>query len=170
VKIMSNHKEDLEYMQIVESILENENFNKIKKYEHHGVTRFEHSLKVSYYSYIVAKKLRLNYREVARGGLLHDFFYSPNERTKKERIISTFVHPKKAVATATENFNLTDKEKDMIRAHMFPIGLSIPKYMESWIVSLVDKTVAVGEVMTLVRSKMSFAYNMSAILLFNVIK
>ncbi len=167
---MSSHKEDLEYMEIVSSILENENFNRIKGYEHHGITRFDHSLKVSYYSYKVAKKLGLNYRETARGGLLHDFFYSPDERDSKERFLSTFTHPKKAVATAKENFNLSVKEEDMIRAHMFPINIAVPKYMESWIVSLVDKAVAIGEVSTLLKNRMSYAYNLSAILLFSIIK
>ena len=167
---MSSHKEDLEYMEIISSILENDNFNKIKGYEHHGITRFDHSLKVSYYSYKIAKKLGLNYEEVARGGLLHDFFYSPDERDPKERFVSTFVHPKKAVITAKDNFDLTAKEEDMIRAHMFPINIAVPKYMESWVVNLVDKSVAIGEVVTLLKSKMSYAYNLSAILLFSMIK
>ena len=167
---MNSHKEDLEYMEIVSSILKNENFGKIKGYEHHGITRFEHSLKVSYYSYKIAKKMGLSYEEAARGGLLHDFFYSPDERDTKERFVSTFVHPKKAVATAKENFDLTAKEEDMIRAHMFPVNVAIPKYMESWVVNVVDKTVAVGEVMTLFKNRMSYVYNLSAILIFSVIK
>ena len=120
---MSSHKEDLEYMEIISSIIKNENFNKIKMYEHHGITRFEHSLKVSYYSYKIAKKFGLNYQETARGGLLHDFFYSPEDRDKKERFVSTFIHPKRAVATAKENFDLSAKEIDMIRAHMFPVNI-----------------------------------------------
>lgn len=167
---MSNHKNDLEYMEIISSILENENFSKIKSYEHHGITRFDHSLKVSYYSYKVAKKLRLNYVETARGGLLHDFFLSPQERDTKERIISTFAHSKKAVETAKENFNLSSKEENMIRAHMFPVNIAIPKYMESWVVNIVDKTVAINEVCTLFKNKMSYVYNFSAILLFSLIK
>ena len=167
---MSSHKEDLEFMEIISSILENENFNKIKGYEHHGITRFDHSLKVSYYSYKIAKKLGLNYDEVARGGLLHDFFYSPDERDTKERLLSTFSHPKKAVITAKDNFQLSAKEEDMIRAHMFPVNVAVPKYLESWVVNLVDKSVAIGEVVSLLKSKMSYAYNLSAILLFSMIK
>lgn len=167
---MNSHKEDLEYMQIISSILENENFNKIKEFEHHGITRFEHSLKVSYYSYKIAKKMGLNYEETARGGLLHDFFYSPDERDVKERLISTFVHPKKAVSTAKANFELTRKEEDMIRTHMFPVNIAIPKYMESWVVNLVDKTVAISEVATFFKNRMSYVYNLSAILIFSLIK
>ena len=136
---------DREYSQIVYHILVNEEFNKIKTIEHHGVTRFDHSLKVSYYSYKIAKMLHLDYREVARGGLLHDFFLSNEDRTFKERLISTFVHPKFAVLTAQNHFDLNEKEIDIIKSHMFPIYYSIPKYAESWIVSFVDKGVAMKE-------------------------
>ena len=51
---------DIEYNNIVQNILENEEFNKIKKIEHHGISRFDHSLKVSYYAYRVAKFLKLD--------------------------------------------------------------------------------------------------------------
>ena len=74
---------DREYSQLVYHILINSEFNKIKSIEHHGVTRYEHSLKVSYYSYKIAKFLHLDYKDVARGGLLHDFFLSNEDRTSK---------------------------------------------------------------------------------------
>ena len=38
---------DNSYKRIVGNILQNEEFNKIKNIEHHGITRFDHSLKVS---------------------------------------------------------------------------------------------------------------------------
>ena len=65
---------DIQDRKIVNHILNNEEFLKIKKIEHHGISRYEHSMKVSYYSYKIAKALRLDYEQVARGGLLHDFF------------------------------------------------------------------------------------------------
>ena len=73
---MKNIENDFEYINIVKHILSNDKFNEIKKIEHHGISRFDHSLKVSYYSYKVAKFLKLDSEEVARGGLLHDFFLS----------------------------------------------------------------------------------------------
>lgn len=136
---------DNSYKRIVDNILQNEEFNKIKNIEHHGITRFDHSLKVSYYSYRVAKFLRLDYKQVARGGLLHDFFLSSEDRTKKDKFVSTFVHPKKAEKNANDLFELTEKEADMIRSHMFPVNLTIPKYIESWVVNIVDKCVGLYE-------------------------
>ena len=167
---MSSHKKDLQYMNIVNSILDNEEFLKIKKIEHHGISRFEHSLKVSYYSYKIAKALHLDYEQTAIGGLLHDFFLSPENRTQKERIVSVFKHPKQALAMAKSQFELTRKEEDMIRSHMFPINLSVPKYAESWIVSLVDKCVATNEFAVKFRFRLKYAYNLFLLFAISIIK
>ena len=67
---------DDNYLSIVGNILSNEEFNKIKKVEHHGTTRFDHSLRVSYFSYKISKFIHLDYEATARAGLLHDFFLS----------------------------------------------------------------------------------------------
>ncbi|MCI9234154.1 MAG: HD domain-containing protein [Bacilli bacterium] len=158
---------DREYNKIVYHILVNEEFNKIKSIEHHGVTRYDHSLKVSYYSYKIAKFLHLDYRDVARGGLLHDFFLSNEERTSKERFLSTFIHPKRAVEKSLENFELTEKEIDMIRTHMFPINIAIPKYAESWVVSFVDKGVAMIEFEKKFQVRLAYLFNVYFLLLLN---
>lgn len=142
---MKNIINDKEYMCLVNDIYNNDSFSKIKKIEHHGVTRFDHSLRVSYYSYKIAKFLKLDYQSVARAGLLHDFFLSDENRDKKERFLSVFKHPKICVLNSIINFDLSRKEIDIISSHMFPISFKIPKYMESWIVSFVDKGVAIYE-------------------------
>ena len=167
---MSSHKKDLRYMSIVNNILDNDEFLKIKLIEHHGISRYEHSLKVSYYSYKIAKALHLDYEQTAVGGLLHDFFLSPENRTQKDRLKSVFTHPKQAVETAKSQFDLTPKEIDMIRSHMFPINLSVPKYAESWIVSLVDKCVATNEFAIKFRFRLKYAYNLFLLFAISFIK
>lgn len=167
---MNNEKQDLEFIRIVEHILDNEEFKKIRKIEHHGVNRYDHSVRVAYYSYKVAKFMRLDYKQTARGGLLHDFFMSPEDRTKKERFISTFVHPKYALDTAKSHFELSKKEEDMIRSHMFPINISVPKYAESWIVSTVDKIVAVNELSLKVKFRVKYAYSLAMLFMINFIR
>ena len=74
-KINSNE----EYRNIVYSILCSEEFNKIKTIEHHGVSRFDHSFRVSYYSYKISKFLKLDYLEM----------YSEYKRLK-EKIKNSF--------------------------------------------------------------------------------
>ena len=95
------------------------------------------------------------------------FFLSPEKRSKKERFVSVFVHPAQAVETAKSNFNLTKKEEDMIRAHMFPINLTVPKYLESWIVNLVDDFACFYERSYVLKENMSVACSM-VILLFMI--
>ncbi len=167
---MNIEKQDLEFSKIVQNILNNEEFMKIKNIEHHGVTRFDHSMKVAYYSYKISKMLHLDYVETARGGLLHDFFISPANRTAKDKFISTFVHPKEAVKTAKSQFNLSRKEEDMIRSHMFPLSLSVPKYAETWVISMVDKWVAVNELSLKLKFKVKYAYNLLLLFIVGIIR
>lgn len=167
---MVNIEKDIEYKEIVDHILTSDEFNEIKKIEHHGVTRFDHSLKVSYYSYKLAKILKLDSDEVARGGLLHDFFLSDEDRTTKDRFVSTFVHPKKAAMNANEIFNISEKEQDIIRTHMFPVNLAVPKYAESWLVSLVDKVIGLAEFTHKFGYKFAYAANVYLLFLMNNIK
>lgn len=167
---MSSHKNDLQYLNIIKNYINNSKFQKTKLIEHHGITRFEHSLKVSYYSYKIAKYLHLDYAETAVGGLLHDFFLSPDDRSSVQKLKSTFTHPKLALKTALNEFDLSLKQQDMIRSHMFPINLSIPKYMESWVVSSVDKCVALEEFSHKFKFQLRYAYNLLLIFLISIIK
>jgi uncharacterized protein len=167
---MNKIKNDNKYINIVNHILENEEFNKIKYIEHHGISRYDHSLKVSYYSYKLAKLLKLDYVETARGGLLHDFFISDHDKDTVKRFVSTFNHPKKAVKNAVETFGVSDKELDIIKAHMFPINITLPKYAESWLVNLVDKAVGTMEFSQKFGYKFSYLANLYIVFLLNSIK
>lgn len=169
---MSNIK-DKEYLKIVDDILKCEDFTKMRDVKHHDSNRFEHSLKVSFYAYKVAKKLHLNYKDVARGGLLHDFFLERTVDYKKAKDkfkLYTTNHPKMAVVNAKKYFNINNKEEDIIRSHMFPIDIKIPKYAESWVVSSVDKVISVYEFSKKFRHKLSYATNFALLFLLNVLK
>ena len=146
---MTKYKDDKEYLFIIDNIMENEEFKKMDNIKHHNTTRMNHSLKVSYYSYKIAKSLKLDYKDVARGGLLHDFYtdkISDCKKVKDKILLFTTKHPNDAVENASNYFELSEKEINIIRTHMFPIDYKIPKYAESWIVSIVDKILSVGEV------------------------
>ena len=140
----SFYKND-EYVNIISDILDNDKFLAIENYKHHGINRLEHSIRVSYYSYIAAKKLKLNYKETARGGLLHDFFINEDLSPMKQKFSVVF-HPYSSLENACNNFDLSDLEKDIIINHMFPtLPHKAPKYLESWLVSFIDKGVAIYE-------------------------
>lgn len=152
---------DKKYKSIVKSILRNNNFKKTYNIEHHGISRMEHSIKISYYSYKIAKKLKLDYEAVARGGLLHDFYLDGDERNDKCKLLDTFIHPKKALATARKNFTLNEVEENIISSHMFPLSicLSIPKYKESIIVNVVDKVIGLYEIFRKIKCRTVYSFN-----------
>lgn len=164
------HNFDAEYLNIVNDILNDPDFLKLKSFEHHGITRYNHSVKVSYQAYKYAKKHGLDYRSVAIGGLLHDFFESSENPSTKEKLVSTFSHSEVALENARYKYRVTEKEGDIIVSHMFPFCTHMPKCRESWIVNLVDKKVGLGEWGIKFRHQLSYATNLFVLLLFNSIK
>lgn len=170
---MIKYNKDEEYLFIINNIMKNEEFKKIDNIKHHNTTRLDHSMKVSYYSYKIAKSLKLDYKDVARGGLLHDFYTDKISECKKIKdkikLFST-KHPKDAVNNSLTYFNLSEKEIDIIEAHMFPVDYRIPKYAESWIVSLVDKVLSFGEFSKKFSYKLTYVFNLYLLFILNIIR
>ena len=154
-----------EYKKIVKDILRNTEFKKLYNIEHHGISRMEHSIKVSYHSYIIAKKLGMDYISVARGGLLHDFFLNGDERNSKEKFIDTFRHPKLALNTTKTIFKVNKLEEDIIVSHMFPFYISCPRHKESILVNLVDKIIGFKELVRGFYCKLSYKLKYTYVLM-----
>ncbi len=170
---MVNYHRDNQYMKLVSPILENKEFSQLETVVHHGTTRMNHSLRVSYYSYKIAKALCLDYDQVARAGLLHDFFLDRTvdyEKTKDKVLLFTTGHPKVAAENAKKYFSLTEKEEDMIKTHMFPVDYRIPKYAESWIICAVDKLVGLYEFGRKFKYQLTYGFNFSLLLMLNILK
>lgn len=164
---------DNEYLSIVQDILDHEEYKKLNDIKHHNTTRLNHCLKVSYYSYKIAKKLKLKYIEVARAGLLHDFF---SDRTAYHKKISekfklyTSGHPKMAVINSKKYFDINKLEENIIRSHMFPVDIKLPKYKESWLVSTVDKALGTVEFSKKATTKLSYVFNLYLLIILNMLK
>ena len=170
---MRSYKKDEQYLYIINKIMENEDFKKIENIKHHNTNRLDHSLKVSYYSYKIAKSLRLDYEDVARGGLLHDFYVEEIRNCNKIKdkiLLFSTKHPEEAVVNACNNFELSEKEINIIKSHMFPVDYRIPKYAESWIVSLVDKVLSFGEVSKRFGYKLGYLFNLYLLFVLNIVK
>ncbi|MEQ8201373.1 MAG: HD family phosphohydrolase [Syntrophomonadaceae bacterium] len=106
---------------------------------HYHVTRLEHCLHVSYLSFVVCKRLGLDYRSAARGGLLHDFYFYDSRVTKPAQGIHCLRHPGIALANAEKHFPLNKVERDIIAKHMWPVTVTPPRYRESYVVTALDK-------------------------------
>ena len=167
---MLNIKKDENYFSIIDNIIYDREFNKLNEIEHHGITRYTHSVRVSYYSYKICKLLKLDYVDAARAGLLHDFYISKENRSFKDKFTETFTHPKKAVEHALEVYGINGREEDIIKSHMFPFTTSIPKYAESWIVVLVDKVIGSLEFYKKFEHQIVYATNLFILFIINNIK
>lgn len=139
----------LEFYSLVSDIITNETVQKMKNYrQHYETSTYEHCFQVAYISYKICKKLGLDYKAVARAGMLHDLFLYDWRNSRKLLHLKgfhAFVHPKIALENASKLFHLNKKEKDIIVKHMWPVTLSLPRYPESFIITLVDKYSAIQE-------------------------
>lgn len=124
-------------------ILSSEKFQGTRMHIQHGsIPVHRHSIDVAKQSLIISKglKLNVNERELVRGALLHDYFLYDWHNTKLEGgKLHGFYHPGIALKNAKKDYSLTDREKDIIKKHMWPLTLYIPKYKESWVVTMADK-------------------------------
>lgn len=135
-----------EFKNIIKDIVSNETVQSLHLYKHHyGSNRYEHSISVAYYSYKICKFLGLDHVSVSRAGLLHDLFLydCENPETRPQNHITS--HPKIALENAQKLFLLNNIEKDIILKHMWPVTFSVPKYLETFIVTFVDKYCALKE-------------------------
>ncbi len=145
-----------EYYGYIKDLLDNEQVNMMKEFRHHySTTCFQHCLNVSYYNYLICRKLRLNSKKAARAGLLHDFFlYDRRKTTKKQgEKAHGFRHPAIALDNAKIHFNIDKREEDIILKHMWPLTLKMPRYAESYVIVCVDKYIAIIELSQFVIDK-----------------
>ena len=138
-----------EFYTLVQDLISNKTVQKMKEYrQHYDTSTYKHCLYVAYISYKICKKLGLDYKAAARGGMLHDLFLYDWRNSKKALNLErshAFIHPKIALENASKLFDLTKKEKDIIVKHMWPVTIKFPKYPESFIVTFVDKYSAIQE-------------------------
>lgn len=145
--IDSSHKYNSEFRKLIYDIVAQPIYQELKKIRHHDRSIYDHSIQVAWLSFRLGKLFNLRLKEIVKGALLHDFFFY-NWRLEKPQSgkLHAFEHPVEALKNAELYYSpLTGIEKDIIKKHMWPLTISPPKYFESFIVSLVDKIVAVNE-------------------------
>lgn len=146
-----------EFNNLITPIISNSEYQKTKSCIHHGMNRYDHMVRVAYYSYRITKFCHLNYKETTKGAVLHDFFLDDYNDKKAKVLVN---HPKIALDNSLKYFELTDLEQDIIKAHMFPVGKSVPHYLEGWIVNLVDDFACFYERSYVLKENMSVAFSM----------
>ncbi len=137
-----------EFKTYVKHVVKNSRLENSKVHIQHGNTSvFLHSLNVAKTSYLLSKKLnlKLDYKSLVRGALLHDYFLYDWHKKGEGHRLHGFRHPYFALKNALLDFELNDIEKDVIKKHMFPLIPVPPKYKESIVVCIVDKWVSLKE-------------------------
>lgn len=169
--MIKDHLEDRKYRILVDDIVENKEFLKLENIIHHECNRFDHSVRVSYWSYKVGKMLKLDYEKIARAALLHDFFFEDNiDANYKTKITTMLKHPEYALENSKKYYDLTELEEDIILTHMFPIVPRLPKYIESWMVDIVDDVVSIYEKTYVIRKQLSAATSFIMLFIINYIR
>ena len=125
-------------------ILKSKNFTSTKAHIQHGnMTVNNHCVNVAKYSIAISEKLGIpcEKKELIRGALLHDYFlYDWHQGDyKKPHKLHGFYHPGRALRNATKEYELTLREQDIIKKHMWPLTVIPPMCREAWIVTAADK-------------------------------
>ena len=176
---ITNIDDKIEFFHIIDDIISHEKVQEMKNFPQHCDTScYEHCLHVAYYSYYLAKKAGLDYISTARAAMLHDLFLY-NWRKKYRDIelpgLHAFVHPKIALKNALEIFDLNPIEKDIITKHMWPVTLPLPRYLETYIVTLMDKYSALKESYLYFQSNLKrnriykYAYVFLSLIIFRIV-
>lgn len=156
VKNEYNYINNTEFSSIIEELVNNKTVQEMKKYrQHYETTCFDHCYMVAYYCYLICKKYKLDYISATRAAMLHDLFlYDWRIRQPGRKGLHAFTHGKLACENASKLFDLSEKEKDMIITHMWPVTLQFPTSIEGLILTFVDKYCATSETLDVLKSKM----------------
>jgi len=149
-----------EWFEIVEHILLNDEFQRRKIFpHHHNMTVWDHSILVSFKSFLLAKQVKADEKICAIAGLLHDFYpwswintkeleefengkyLEENKRKKTFFELHGFTHGKAASINYVKFFPELENKKitNSIKNHMFPLTIVPPRYKEGIIITIIDK-------------------------------
>lgn len=116
---------------------------RMRQYIQHGcVTTYEHCMRVAAISFWLNRRLNLGCDEASlvRGAFLHDFYLYDWHQPHPEAGLHGFSHPAIALANAEQRYTLNDRERNVIRSHMWPLTLlTPPRCREAAVVCVADK-------------------------------
>ena len=143
------NQRDAAFRAIAREVVGKARYNEMKQYvSHSDITVYRHSITVARVAFELAvrHKIRCDLRALVRGALLHDYYLYDWHDPNKGFRWHGFKHHKFALQNAVRDFELNEKEKNIIYSHMFPLTVwAVPKCREAWLVTLADKIVATVE-------------------------
>lgn len=142
-------------------ILKSEEFLRSANHMQHGsVSVMRHSISVAKTALALSRRLgiKVSEKDLVRGALLHDYF-GYDWHGKKVGLneilhfykMHGFTHPGAALKNAERDFKLTDRQRDIISKHMWPLTVKPPKCREAWLVTMADKYCSLLETLRIKR-------------------
>ena len=136
----------LKFYRALDRVERNPSVEQMKQYtQHKGNPTFRHCHNVAVTSFRLAQRLgwRIDENAMARGAMLHDFHLYTREKKDWKHLFS---HPRRALRNAEQVFALSEKEKNIITSHVWPLtAFTPPKSKEAFLVTLADKYCAFRE-------------------------
>ncbi len=137
---------NLEFQDIIKDLINNDKVQEMKKFRQHCDTScYDHCYTASRCSYKICKKLGWDYKSAARAAMLHDLFLYDWREKSDRKGFHAFTHPTTAKENASKLFQLSEKEKNIIETHMWPLTVQFPKYKEGLLLTFIDKYCAITE-------------------------
>lgn len=141
-----------EIYELGQDLLSDDRTWQMKEFIQHGHTSvYEHVVSVAKFSLVYACFLedrfgiKIDKRSLVRGALLHDYFLYDWHVKGDQGYFHGYTHPYRALKNAKRDFDLNNKEMDIIKKHMFPLTPFPPRFKESMIVCMADKWCALCE-------------------------
>ena len=152
---LSRKLREREFIDLTRELLDSEPVRMMGRWKHHGpVTTLDHSLFVAFSTYRVARLLRMDVRAAVRGALLHDLYLYDSKDKSAHPGNQCLDHPEFALRNAAALCpDLSDKERNAIVSHMFPLAVHLPRSRVAVAVNLADKLCATLEVAHLHRMR-----------------
>lgn len=142
-----------QFVELIKDYFESDVVTQMDKYIQHGTTTtLEHCENVAWISYLINDKLHLNAdeKELVEAAMLHDLYLYDWHDDDPSHKLHGFIHSEIACNNAVEIFNISDKEQEAIRSHMWPLNITkIPKSKEALIICFADKYCALIETIRL---------------------
>lgn len=131
------------FFNIVSDIIVNPEYINLRNEKHHGISRFDHSIRVAKFTYRMTKYLKVDQVAATRGAMLHDFYTMAEVDQSGKK--GSCIHPLIAAENAQKYYNLSKRDINIIESHMFPLGKVLPKSKEAWLVDAMDTAIATYE-------------------------